>query len=253
MTHRQLDGCIWCGQLPFTQEHLLPQWTSRIVKLSENTRTQTNWQPGLRDGRTVSKQGNPFTLRPRIVCQKCNGGWMSALEQAAIPVLSPLILGETSHIEPTEVEILTRWLVKTVYVSQGIGSWFADTNEMQTFAQLPHEIPLGFKAWLGSWSEGEGADVWTHAWECRPSGDPRTYENNSHWTMLAVGRVFFATLRTPAPEYEDFDCSDAENLWIKPLWPTATAVSWPTSMEMNHALALELRRSFSNGLDIVTE
>lgn len=49
------------------------------------------------------------------ICEICNTGWMSQLEQAAMPILIPLILGNTTVIELNEKErqIVSRWTAKT--------------------------------------------------------------------------------------------------------------------------------------------
>lgn len=48
------------------------------------------------------------------VCSECNNGWMSSLESEALPILAPLISGETDRVELAEAAILMRWAAKVM-------------------------------------------------------------------------------------------------------------------------------------------
>lgn len=66
--------------------------------------------------------------RVRQVCQRCNSGWMSGLEVAVAPWLTPMILGEQIAISREGQRILARWAIKTA-------------SMMHYAAQAQHEIP----------------------------------------------------------------------------------------------------------------
>jgi hypothetical protein len=48
--------------------------------------------------------------RPRNTCIKCNGGWMSILEKASLPVVRPLVLGESSLLDTRGMNLLAPML-----------------------------------------------------------------------------------------------------------------------------------------------
>jgi hypothetical protein len=86
--------CIFCGGLPLTREHIWADWfrahlprtlpfyhSGRIVLNEDNTRT--------RNSKKMS--GDPRSKKLRIVCNKCNNGWMSDLQNATKPILTPLL------------------------------------------------------------------------------------------------------------------------------------------------------------------
>lgn len=62
-------------------------------------------------GKTYAAQDRIATKRTavRCVCQKCNNGWMSELENEIKPVLAPMINGYRTLLTPDEQMTLARW------------------------------------------------------------------------------------------------------------------------------------------------
>src|SRR5258708_17123026 len=64
--------------------------------------------------------------RPRNTCVSCNGGWMSLIESAALPVVSPLILGKRSFLDLRAQQklasVLTLSLMRIELISRGMRS-----------------------------------------------------------------------------------------------------------------------------------
>jgi hypothetical protein len=71
--------------------------------------------PGIGD-RPIRQRG-PFPIEQMLageVCKACNGGWMSALEVAAVPILVSSDL--SAPITPDDQGVLARWFLKTAAV-----------------------------------------------------------------------------------------------------------------------------------------
>jgi hypothetical protein len=85
--------CIFCksaGKL--TGEHMLPDWLNRRVPPVGEATHQYK-----RDDGQVTRpewRGPAFETRVPVVCEGCNGGWMSALEDGDL--IEPLVLGSRS-------------------------------------------------------------------------------------------------------------------------------------------------------------
>jgi hypothetical protein len=86
--------CIFCGGRPLTREHIWPDWfrahlprtlpfyhSGRIVLNEDNTKTHSS----------KKTSGDPKSRKLRIVCNKCNNEWMSGVQNAAKPILIPLL------------------------------------------------------------------------------------------------------------------------------------------------------------------
>ncbi|WP_432497821.1 hypothetical protein [Kineococcus auxinigenes] len=174
---------------------------------------------------------------------------MSALEQAVKPILEPMILGQKTNLSVQDAEILAAWLMKTAYVSQGVGDWFATGEEMQRFAHDSHRPPENLRAWIGAWRGGKGGDVWTYAWEWAEDSNTRQFLQNSHFTVFAIGHVAVVVARSPDPNLMAYSPPGRWGLHLKQLWPTSQTVAWPPLLDMTLERVLKLRRRYVNGLN----
>ena len=62
------------------------------------------------------RPGSPLSHRLRVVCEKCNNTWMSALQSKVKPILLPLVLGEWRPLSERDRETLAAWLTMFVMV-----------------------------------------------------------------------------------------------------------------------------------------
>jgi hypothetical protein len=100
-----------------TREHLWPEWLKAIFpKLGPPTHFF-----GLvgDDDSWVTEKRPAFSRRAKIVCAECNNGWMSRLEMAAAPLMTPMLTGERRvMLNLDEQAIVAFWVVKTAMTMQ---------------------------------------------------------------------------------------------------------------------------------------
>jgi hypothetical protein len=106
--------CVFCGASNLTREHVLPNWISKMftAKLTATT--------------TIEKQGQPDKIyksallqhKVKVVCAKCNNGWMSQLESDVKSILSRMLfaLDQGTALGAKEQNILAFWAQKTVMI-----------------------------------------------------------------------------------------------------------------------------------------
>jgi hypothetical protein len=63
-------------------------------------------------------QGALHTIRLRVVCAKCNNGWMNMIEEAARPHLRSLILGEKVTLDRSALDAVAKWIALKVMVAE---------------------------------------------------------------------------------------------------------------------------------------
>jgi hypothetical protein len=109
----------------------------------------------------VVKEGQPW--RPgkeirnitRKVCERrWNNGWMSRLETAAIPVLTPLILGQRRGLSPDDCRVLARWATKTHMTQELTGSrqWTLSPQSQRSWMADEHtDPPEGVHVWVAAY------------------------------------------------------------------------------------------------------
>jgi hypothetical protein len=114
--------CVFCGADDATSpEDVIPSWLSRIapddVTLIHSPPflwTHGQLGPISSDGKNALPihDDHEFLVLAAI-CEDCNGGWLSRLENAVSAVLKPMILGQTQSLTAQQQEWVTFWALKT--------------------------------------------------------------------------------------------------------------------------------------------
>jgi hypothetical protein len=94
--------CIFCGAGGLSKEHIWSEWTYELVPpIPGGEHVKTVYQSAKHNPKITGvesskqRQGSTNTIKLYAVCKtECNNGWMSRLDEAAKPLLTPLILGQ---------------------------------------------------------------------------------------------------------------------------------------------------------------
>lgn len=152
-----LAGCAWCGGRPLTREHLVPQWLTQVLgetfPLDDGYRFAYTHATEAGEGPLRSFDQSAPTVVVRAVCEPCNGGWMSQLEEQAIPVVGPMVRGESFRLDMESQLTLTRWASKVValldhYEADSVGLGPAELDEIRSGGHAPgsFHIRLGYRS-----------------------------------------------------------------------------------------------------------
>jgi hypothetical protein len=113
--------CLFCRQAltksMATNEHVIPQWLLRLFRIGDQTVSPAGWQRG----KGHSRRSHPWSrLVVSDVCENCNSGWLSDLENAVKPFLPALAAGQRllSTLTDEENLVLARWATKTAFLIQ---------------------------------------------------------------------------------------------------------------------------------------
>lgn len=160
-------ACVFCGAGgKLTEEHVFPQWLRRLVDLQVHERWLSTTEMST-DSRTDPERvaGSVYALRPRIACAPCNNGWMSALEERARPLVSPMVEGRGGGLTAAEVDVVTAWAQKTAMTAQWTlpGMITYTQAHRQAFASGPAPLQRT-RAWIGRYTEDKGGDLWQYPW-----------------------------------------------------------------------------------------
>lgn len=164
-----------------SREHVFARWLRKVfpgVEAGDYVRRSVSWE----GAREHERPGPPFDIVVRDVCEECNTGWMHELEEAAEPVLTPMLRDEPRVLSATEQHTVATWATKTMLTMQGANLFkdrFVSPERYRWFGQ--HRTPLS-----GS-----------HVWVCR-------YTDREHWPLSIhqMGMTINAPGR-PAPAPSD--------------------------------------------------
>jgi hypothetical protein len=107
--------CIFCqhDDRKITKEHLFPDWLSKmygdsVTGINEGTNA---------DGTIAySYSSNIFQQTTNSVCEVCNNGWMSQIENDAKPILIKMLKSKSFVLDKKAQVKLSTWAMKTMLV-----------------------------------------------------------------------------------------------------------------------------------------
>jgi len=117
---------IFCGRTgDLTKQHVFPNRIRRLVPRTEtetvSLKTDNFFSRTKGDavrGRNLDRRnGATAATKLRIVCRKCNAGWMRALEEAAFLSAEDLILGKPIVLSPAQQAAIARLGVNIAMVA----------------------------------------------------------------------------------------------------------------------------------------
>lgn len=114
-----INRCIFCDGTPLSQQHLWPNWIGKnylepgkskhdqlVISYNQRHNNIVQIEPKL-----IEKRGAFRNKKLKIVCTRCNSGWMSIIENDAKPHLIELIERKATEKTTREGEAIAKWAV----------------------------------------------------------------------------------------------------------------------------------------------
>ena len=105
--------CIFCGATKdISEEHIFSKWMRKYLPHTNFHHHHSRVMPGPNiPGKSHVKnyRGGTNVIRPKVVCRKCNNGWMSIIETNAKECLIPLMTGGSFTVTDDHKLKLSRW------------------------------------------------------------------------------------------------------------------------------------------------
>jgi hypothetical protein len=245
-------SCIFCDGKPLSREHIWAKWlrpymprlqgrASQVITrrrvISDDVREVT---AGLSHGST---HGYSQTLK--IVCHKCNNGWMSQIQTRAKPWLQALAQGKWSDLDVNAQQALAAWATMFTIVAEYLDpqATAIGRSERRLFRETQSALP-GWRIWIGNYSKGTGRfhnhHTLRHEYtlvEPEHAGIP-----NTQTTGFNVGYVFFQTFSSTSALVED-DVTFAMQHGLRTIWPARSVVQ-PPVRQHDYASAIAASNDF---------
>jgi hypothetical protein len=252
-------SCIFCGRTPVTREHVMPRWLTAVLPEQARFRGQDQQfvlqPPGGARSRLVlphREMREPFNaMTVKAVCAKCNGGWMNALEEAARPVLTSLIKGESRQLEIDDVETIATWTVKTALMAQLTGvEYAAGLGAVYQVFYDERKPPQNSAVWAAA----TGAEDWglrleivgaLIAMEEESSSIQPDDPVNTISVTIGLGNLLLHALLTARDRVSYPPLDEIHSGAVKRLWPHPTAMILPPPHWLTNEAAWMLSRSFA--------
>lgn len=239
--------CIFCGRTGLSKEHVWSDWLKSLInrgpahvqgsesfEFNRTTETFRTTQPMTRK----QKQGCLSRRTVRNVCEKhCNNGWMHDAVDAAKPIASKLIQGESFRCDQGDLLKLTTWLAITTVMQEFFGEAYIPPEDRVTLMETGAP-PLSWTMWVGYY-DGRAWYPMAHTHNTVKLEDkvakdagaalhiPDCYVQIATFTLRnLLFHAFTATTLGVVAEYRQFVQDQRWNLFQ--LWPIAgDRLTWP--------------------------
>lgn len=108
-----MNECFFCGptECPLTEEHVWPKWVSKLLQDKYGADHFVHI-------RSTGSSTKGYWKSPHLqvtidsLCETCNNVWLSNFENQVKPLISPLVLGESTLIKPADQWQIAAWAYK---------------------------------------------------------------------------------------------------------------------------------------------
>jgi hypothetical protein len=216
--------CVFCGGTGLTKSHIWPDWMDQYLPPRAEYYVQWTGEvnrllPGERQQvETVSRQGDARARKPRNVCGKCNGGWMSRIESNAVGPSVPLITDG-----PADHAYLNSWGQRALasllcLITMRVEFMHPPTQATSTDDRLwikdYLEPPPFWQVWVAKYSGTKAPEHWCRHYGfdiCSSPAEQRAaHKCNTQTTTYVFGQlcahVFSSTILHDFPGYGGMLC-----------------------------------------------
>jgi hypothetical protein len=212
-----LDRCPFCNGDTETDEHVFPNWISKLLSA----------RGGLVD---KSSPYGPRRLRKidrtTPSCASCNHEWLSVLENDTSQILAPMVRGEGRRLEPAEQKLLATWALKTAMMldltsgnpTVPAGFFHMLRQRREPFESAIVDIGAYIDSTWAAWAQPRALHIAVDTAE-RPNGVVVT---------ILVGRVIFQVVAHFARGEMSIDDDRIYKDALARIWPPSPNVlEWP--------------------------
>jgi hypothetical protein len=220
--------CIFCGGHGITAEDVWPRWLGRVFgrnrlpgpmtvsfSVSGAAREEMGWQAAR------------IKIKAKVVCSRCNNGWMSDLEQAAEPILAPMLdVARPSVLDTAGQITAATWATKTAmlfeYARPIPGTeHFSDVDRKALMDDLVP--PSGVVVWLGRFvGQNNFCDYLAHS-----LGSPNTRAQAGLVSTFLIG---YLVVQVFAYHLRELGVRNRYRMKVRPgPWPQSLIQVWPVA------------------------
>ena len=197
------SGCIFCGGRPLTREHLWPDWLRRELQIQQPFDFRIEQERGGVETRDVSFRAPPFTQQVRAVCAVCNNGWMSTIEEAAKPILQPLIRARGRRLHRREQRTLATWALLKACVFDQLHPQEPAVPTAHSQHLYAHREPRSDGLWIRL-ATYEARELGHYAYQgirLAREGEPEPAEATVYFVTFTVGALVLQLTGSLIPEW----------------------------------------------------
>ena len=247
--------CIFCGGKGLTKEHLWPKWMRPIIVFNtegEHKRLRTTlksiWPTSLVEKKTEDKtlQGSGINWRLRIVCQTCNGGWMSKVEHNTKPVIQGLLDETIRTLDEEQQAKLAFWAtVRTAVYERDDPTWAALTPDEYGYIRSEKKPPANWRIWISSQRAPYWQTRFLHCGSVHGNDVTDRKGPNSQKTLLGINGIALLAASSTSSVADRYLVAVTPRQ-MKQIWPYIGEIGWPTAQCLSDADMMQIAYAVPN-------
>lgn len=230
---RPTGRCVFCQQHGSSEEDVFAKWLTKA--LGGPGPHGFNLQRSA--GRNKVNMSH-LRVTTRAACRVCNNGWMSQLEQAVQPLLTPMIRMEPTHVASDhDKATLARWVFKTALMfdrSPKPHLWTVPAEHFRYLFQH-RELPPSVTILVGCYLPQQGEEPFA-AWGVPSWLDQLRSRGpilDGYRVTFSIGHAIFQTFGAITLDGQDVVFETGLTRERKPI-PDALPRLWPMKAEAFH-------------------
>jgi hypothetical protein len=235
--------CGFCESLTakITNEHLFGEWMGPLFGVGRGKLKMQHTLDRERGELRTTWQAYRLDQQVRMACKPCNQGWMSAMESAVAPIITPMIQHDARRlITAQERTAIAVWAIKTAMVAEFINKpkwrYFRQAERTAFMRDSATIRDLGAYVWLGCYVDKNDGVHGLHAVGTLEDRVPAV-----HISAFAVGKFTIQVLVKRGLTDRMLPAPARSGPWAEALvlaWPAiefgaGTRLPWPPRRGIN--------------------
>jgi hypothetical protein len=244
--------CVFCDSeisRDDPPEHVLPKWLRRLrpkgARFIEPRAKVVRGESPAALPKLPRAESKIPTVKTNLVCEACNGHWMSDLETRASLLLAPMILGQPRSLSIEEQAFIAVWGIKTDMTWQTSPTAFRatplrDYKHLRIHQTPPPHARVRLGRYVGAAFISFADHNLAHLGPSTTGRIDLEHDPPGHWTILRVGQLVFEIWGSDEggmPQIHDPSLSGKSMVDI---WPSAADTYWSPSEVLDDAGMLAL-------------
>jgi hypothetical protein len=195
-------------------------------------------------------------MKARVVCEPCNTGWMSRLQEAAKPILIPLMTGAPITLRLKHLKLLSRWIAMTVMTVEFLppAGNTVITQDERNFVHAGEGAPSNWRIWIGRHKRGAWKGHLVRQSIPLTFGEeiPQITKDGHYWpntqcSTFIAGELYVTVISSALRSVPfKWRFNERANSLLREIWPVRDRViSWPPPDALTDQDALRIASAFA--------
>jgi hypothetical protein len=216
--------CVFCGGRGLTKGHVWPDWLNTILPKTATHHEQETGKfntfetsvPG--PDHTVSiAEGHARSRKPRNTCVRCNGGWMSVMEDRARPCGTRLILDIPQLMDLNDQDAIASLLALITMRLEFLGLLRGISPQDRDWLRYYREPSNDWKIWIAAFGGDDGDQHWSRTYaaqlESKPTDKVGLEYCNVRVTTLVIGKLCAHLFYSPIIDFQGYEGISLTQIW----------------------------------------